>query len=372
MADVEIEVILPLPIELEITEGAPGPRGAPGIGIPSGGTPGQIIIKGEGDTTFWSTPTKTIDKKPVSLGITGNVTAQTPNSITDNTKAWIVDEFKDKAVKLDTGVVAEYAIVLSNTEDTLVFDDVLLNPAASYSIIDSLVVNPSDLDCIIALDIIDACCAVILPLSTVSIERGYVHAYIERAVNGLYKAPIMCRGTQRQAGQKYGTLEHQGEGVRLHAHMWGVPHWDIIQTYNITRLASAYWTVPQTVNSSSWAPVLGMIADKAKRFTLDSGWFRYLSLLPRMLKVTFTANITKSGGVGDMDISIAKRDAAGVITFLDYIQSSSRFGSGVGNTTITVDLLVELTYRESLVAIAQRSGGTFQIDPGSNLIIEEL
>lgn len=367
-----LEVLVPAPIQVTVTSGAPGPRGAPGIGIPAGGDPGQVVTKGLGSATLWDTPTKTIDKVALPSVIGGSITSQTANSITDSTKSWEPDALIDAVVKLDSGVVSEYAIVLSNTADTLIFDDVLLNPAISYNVIDSIAISSEDMPCLVALDITNGCCAVILPESTPLNERSYIHSYIERAQDGLYKAPIMCRGTERQAGQKYGTLEHRFEGVRLYAHQWITPHWDIIQTYNIVRVGSTYWDAPQSGVAASWAPVLGMQSLLMKRFAVEDSWLRYLSLLPRTFIATFSAHINKTGGVGELDIALAKRDADGVITFLDTIYTSTRFGAGIGIATLVVSTPVNLNYRESLIGVARTTGGTFSITEGSSLIVQEI
>jgi hypothetical protein len=190
----------------------------------------------------------------------------------------------------------------------------------------------------------------------------------------------MCRKTDTQAGQKYGTLEHIGEGVKLQAHTWLSGHYDIIQTYNIKRYASGYFDIDESVTSTSWqivGNINNLIYDTYKRFVekevAGKNQLTYTSLLDRDFSVRFNANVNKTGGaVGELDVSVAIYDKeTDTIYYLDDRIASSRFGAGVGIQSISVTVPVRLTKNDRVILVARRTSGTFFIGEGSTVEVVE-
>lgn len=315
----------------------------------------------------------------------GSVTSGTITSLTDTTKDWEINEWVDKLVRISCSItnIFQYGLVLSNTEDTLVFDKDLLNmPSATctYRIIPTLAIEKVDLDTIVAVDNRLNDCGVILPNSNSSIEREYAHVYNELSENGTHQTIVMCRGTDRQLGAPYGELNHRYEGVRLHAHTLGTPHWDVLQVFNVKRFAGSYWAVDEPITSTSFVYVGDtgkLINDKTKRFLAvdveGKQWLRYTSLVPSDFRLQFQASLFKDGGGNStVEVSFAKRDAiTGIVTEL-----SERIGvvrlSVAGEATAVVEVPVSLQRNDEIIAIARRTAGAIILQAGSSIDISEL
>lgn len=324
-----------------------------------------------------------IAQAPVYSGI---ITGSGDRFITDSSAAWQEDEFVDRVVKIiHTDGTYCVGVVESNSEDTLYFDDDLLDAHTlgdGYSILDTVVVEASTQPTMVAINTQtnNAACAVLLPASTPEFERSYVHAYIEKSNNGDHICPVVCRGQDRQAGAKYGELIHQSEGVRLYQHQLGVPHWDIIQVYNVKRLATGYWSSNESVTSAVFAPIgspAAMQYDYKKRFIsrIDAGveWLVYTSLLERNFLLSFSCSVEKSGGVGELFVTFATKDGeTGVITAHTERVGSTRFASGLGRETLFIEIPVTLKRGDSFVPMARISGGTFSLLAGSYVRATEL
>lgn len=309
----------------------------------------------------------------------GAVTSGTTLSITDTNASWTVDEWKDYIILIthsDTSYFS-FAVIESNTVDTLTFDDPLnFTPCDLYvyQIIDTVVIEPAQLPIMVAMDINLNHAGILLPYVTGGIERQYIHAYIEKALNGDYNVPVMCRKEQRQFGIKWGELEHQTEGVKLYAHNWNVPHWDIIDLFNVKRLAAGYFTSPEVITDITWQIIgsdTNLIYDKLKRFRVhpDAGynWLRYTSLLNRTFIISFKAVIQKTGGTDEeASITIAHR-RDGVTEFLTDRVSTTRFNAGDGTQTITVEVPINLEKNDEIIPAIIKEGGTFDLLTGSTI-----
>lgn len=315
----------------------------------------------------------------------GTVSNPTLTSISDPSKGWGIDAHKDKVVRIcsNDGSTFQYALVLSNTSNTLTFDDNLLilpDVTCGYRILPTLVLTDEELDSITAIDLRLNSCGVVLPNSTVENERRYAHIYNELTLNGDHTAVIMCRGAERQLRTKYGTLEHKYEGVRLHAHQLGIPHWDVLQVFNVKRFASAYWSVDEPIDSTTFA-YLGdidkIVIDQKKRFvSVDregKRWARYTSLVPTDFTITFDALIEKlDGGSAIVEITIAKKEfETGLITILNQRIGVGRL-SVAGQSTITVTVPVSLAHNDELICVARRDTGLINLQAGSSAYIKEL
>jgi hypothetical protein len=328
---------------------------------------------------------KTINYVAVPDLDSGNVVSATSNSITDTSKSWTVDEWKDKLVRIACSLTSifTYGLVLSNTSDTLVFDDVLLNtptPSCTFRIIDTIALSNIDPDTIVACDIRVNSTAVVLPRSIEANERKYVHAYNEMANNGDHSTIIMCRGTERQLGQKYGELNHKYEGVKLYTHTWLAPHWDVLQTYNIGRYADGNWVTDEAITTTAFA-YLGdtgkLVYDPPKRFlpinVSGKQWLRYTSLIPRRFLVMLSVAIEKVGGGNSVvELAVAKRDfATGVVTNLTSRIGVSRL-SVAGQSTIAISIPVELSYGDEVILLGRRDSGTIIVQTGSGVDVIEV
>jgi len=348
-----------------------GEQGPEGVQGPPGGDGGSVIA---------------IDRAAQAPLYSGAVTAEGVRSITDSSASWQEDEFVDSVVKiLHADGTYCVGVVESNSENTLYFDDDLLDTLAlgdTYQILDTVVVEASTIPTMVSVDTRsnNAACAVLLPASTPEFERSYVHAYIERSNNGDQICPIVCRGQDRQAGAKYGELIHQSEGVRLYQHQLDVPHWDIIQVYNVNRLATGYWSSNEPVASAVFAPIGSPVAmqyDYKKRFIsrIDAGveWLVYTSLLERNFLLSFSCSVEKTGGTGELFITFATKDGeTDVVTMHTERVSSTRFASGVGRETLFIEIPVTLKRGDSFVPAARNSGGTFSLSAGSYVRATEL
>jgi hypothetical protein len=337
-------------------------------------------------TGLWASDTPaptTIDFSPIAPFVTSTVTSGTLNTLTDTTATWTVDQFKDKGVKIwrNGGADYEWGIVLSNTADTLTFDDDLIFAPCElcgYQIVDTLVLRTQDMPLIAALNLADNNCAVILPNSVPLNERKYCHVYVEVAHNGTTSSAVICRGTERQLGAKYGELLTRGEGVRLYGHQWVIPHWDLLDTFNIKRFANGYFDANESVATTDYAPVgANLVYDKSRRFVKydRSGinYVRYTSLFQREFLLKFSCTVTKTGTGGEMTIGFAKRDGiTGVLTNLTTRIASTKFGGGDGIADIVVEVPVLLNRNDEIVPIAKRDAGTFAITAGSSVSIIEF
>ena len=330
-----------------------------------------------------------VDFDPGSENLySGNVSSGTTATLTDTSANWEVNQWKDKIVKIfregDTDF--EFAVVESNTADTLTFDDDLIFIPCSlctYDILVTFVVEPYFLPILIAVNLETNNSGILLPKSTPQIERTSFHAYIEMSLNGNNRCPVMCRGAERQAEAKYGLLEHKSEGVKLYPHQWMRPHWDIIDTFNIKRLASGYFSQPELITTANnvWG-VVGdegtLVYDNKKRFTEvireSKVWLRYTSLLVRTFRTTIDLVISKTGGgQGEFHLSGAKRDGeTGDITYfyLDNRLAKTRFGGQDGIQDININIPMELKRNDEIAILGLKTASTMTVSSGTIGIIE--
>jgi hypothetical protein len=368
--------------DLPLWDGEPWPGGEQGPQGPQG-EPGPIGPPGpEGPPGTQAIPTN-IDFTPTAPLSTGSATGGTLTTLEDTTATWEPNQFADKGIRIkrNGGADYEWAIILSNTATVLTFDDDLIFapcPLCTYEIVDTLVLTSEQMPLIAALDLRDNNAAVILPNSTPENERKYCHVYIEMAVNGDKSAGVICRGTERQLGAKNGELLARGEGARLYAHQWITPHWDVLQVFNVKRFANGFFSINEPVASDIFIPVgANLDYDNIRRFIpYERGginYLRYTSLFQREFVLKFSCTVNKSGGVGEMSISFAKRDGVtGVLTLLTTRQATTRFASGAGIADLIVEVPVLLKRNDEIVPIALRTSGTFAISAGSAVSVLEL
>jgi hypothetical protein len=329
-------------------------------------------------------------KNAINLAATGVLESGaaltgTIDTLTDPSKNWVNDEWANHAVQIhrDGHADCEYAIIESNSDDTLFLDaDTFstIEAGNTYEIIETLALTPEQIPAIIALDIRIAPLAVILPESTEAIERLETHIYIERANDGTQESPILCRGSETILGAKYAELKNIYEGATIAAHTWNVPHWDVLSVEGVSRLAAGFWSDAESVDQTEYAPVgatASLEYDFLKRFIVVErdgiNWLRYTSLIPQTFAIRFTPTVTKTGGVGELFVTIAKRDPdTEEVTYLSSRESSTRFGSGEGSTSITVEVPVLLTRGDEIAAAAYKTAAIFSIDAGSTIKAEVL
>jgi hypothetical protein len=311
----------------------------------------------------------------------GQITSFTSNSITDNLANWEIDEFKNKVVKICYNDINFYAVVESNTSDTLIFDDLLEQEPElnnNYCILHTLDTAETGLNIIVAVVNVIGESAILLQKSTIENERQYLHAYIERIENNNYCC-IMSRKLDRQFGSKYSVLEGLQEGIRVYAHQLQVPHWDIIQTINIKRFFNGYFDTANAINTTEYtATGLNITKNNSKRFFMKEltnvKRFLYTDLVQRDFNLNLTATIEKTGGGGgECTVTFAiYRDKTEIIEILENSEQTTRFAGGAGFLNIVVNAVTQLNKNDYIYIVTKRDSGVFFIAAGSTITINEI
>ena len=322
---------------------------------------------------------KSIDFTATADFASGTVTSQTSNSITDSGKAWTTNQFVNKGVRLITATgEIDYAIVASNTATQLVFDDAHAGfTFASYRILSTFEIT--QVNSITSVGILSNDCAILLPDLTTLSNRVFIKVYLEQSNNNGKRAAIICRGTQRQRGMKYGFLNYKYEGVEFWKHDLVVLHWDILQLDNIKRYTSATMTVDTPITSATYTTILpfatSTVGDQRRFEAFNrSGilWFKYMSITPLSLNVNATFNITRSGGGSSIvDITVRVKKFVGG-TIVDSTNRGFAKFSGDDTKPITISIPFTVDPYDEITIIAKRDAGTVVIEDGSNFLIKEM
>jgi len=309
----------------------------------------------------------------------GPVSSQTSNSVTDGIANYITDQWIDYVVELTTvaGEV-DYAVVLSNTQTKLTFDDDHAGYTfASYRIMSTFEVE--DMTSLISFDVRTNEAALILPDVSSINNRDYTRIYLELSNNdkGLI---IICRGLQRQRGLKWGKLIYKYELVELTAHQTVVPHWDILELENIKRYGSIETNINLPVNTVTYAEILTAgsvdLLPQSKRFDLvsDGGvdWLRYQSIIQQDFRLSGSIPINRTGGgTSSVEVKVRiKRFSTG----LDEDSTSTiiaQFGND-DTKTVPVDISFTLDPYDQITLIAERDTGTVTILSGASFIFTEM
>ena len=316
---------------------------------------------------------------------TGIVTSTIDNTLTDNSKSWTINQFADKVIRISRngGEDFQFAIVQANTSNTLILDSepvATILPDDDFLIMDTIVLTNDDLNIILALDISQGNVGVILPLVSDLNERKYVHAYVEKS-NGSFNAPIICRGTNTQLMQKYGTLEYYQEGVRLYSHRYLIDHWDILSTFGVSRYTFGYFSNPIAITDTAFQRVslvdTDFTIDSKRRFSRKiydgSTWLRYTSLFRRTFRVNTTIHFDKTGGGATVaDVSLAVyRKSTDTVEVLDHRISTARL-TVEGQATVTLISPVDLSFGDMVIPVVRRDSGTIVVQAGSHFDITEI
>lgn len=329
-------------------------------------------LKVENDLTL-----KTFDFTTGADNSSGNVTSQTANSITDNTKNYTVNQWAGYAVRIATSTMEEdYAIIASNTATTLVFDDNHRGYTFStFRILSTYTITTVPI--IVAVNMTNDA-AVILPDVTLINNRSDLKVYLETS-NNTSGVVTLCRGTQRQRGLKYGKLIYRGEWVELISHQTASPHWDIASLEGVKRYGSIEVTSPISVASATYQTLFtpgNITLRQSRRFSLitKSGisWLKYESIVNQDFRLSGSLTSTRTGG-GTTTISYKiriRRFSTGLTEDTD-IASVDRFASA-GTTTIPIDIPFSLEPYDELTLIGLRDAGTVTLDAGSSLIFTEM
>jgi len=309
----------------------------------------------------------------------GTVTSQRANAITDNTQSWSTNQFTNKGLMLITATgEIDYAIVASNTATTLTLDDNHTGYTfATYRILSTFEVTEPNTIASVNIEAND--CAVLLPDLNSFEERKFIKVYVEKSFNNGKRAPIICRGTQRQRGQKYGFLNYKYEGVEFWSHYLGVRHWDILSLDNIKRYISGVVNVDTAVTNTTYAvafPFASVTTGTRRRFdsmNVSGGyWFQYKSITPLSMLMDGALVVTRTGG-GSSIVEFAvriKRFATGVT--VDSAATIKAKFSGDETKTIPITLPFDLEPYDEVTIVARRDAGTISIEAGSNFLIKEM
>ena len=322
---------------------------------------------------------KAIDFTATADFTSGTVTSQTSNSITDSGKAWTTNQFANKGVRLLTATgEIDYAIVASNTATQLVFDDAHAGfTFASYRILSTFEIT--QVNSITSVGILSNDCAILLPDLTTLSNRVFIKVYLEQSNNNGKRAAIICRGTQRQRGMKYGFLNYKYEGVEFWTHDLVVLHWDILQLDNIKRYSSATMTTDVPLASTTNVIVLpftSMTLGTQRRFEAFNRstflWFKYMSITPLTMVMRGAMVISRSSG-GSSTVTVAvriKRFVGGTIE--DSVQTSIARFSGDSTQTIPIMIPFDIQPYDEVTIIAKRDAGTVTLGIGSEFMISEV
>jgi len=308
----------------------------------------------------------------------GNVTAQTVNSITDNTKTFIVNQWAGYAVKMITATGEEdYAVVASNTATQLTFDD---NHAGftftSYRILSTF--NVEDMTSVIAFTVTNDA-AIVLPDVTTITDRSLTTIYLEVA-DGTKGVVTLCRGTQRQRGHKYGKLIYRYEMVSLLSHNTASPYWDIASLENIKRYGSLETNANISIASASYVPIIPFangVLGQSRRFTTKNvsgiSWLKYESIAALDFRLSGSIPVQRGGGGGTSLVEFkvrVKRFATGLNedTTITAIASFS-----ADNTqTIPIDIPFLIQPYDEITLIARRNSGTITMLSGASFVFTEM
>lgn len=309
----------------------------------------------------------------------GNVTAQTANSISDNTKVWTTNQFVGSVVKMVTSAGEEdYGVVASNTATTLTLDDNHLGYTwASYRIMSTFTLT--EINSINSFNITANDCALVLPSVALVDERTFVQAYIENSNNGDHKAVIVCKGTDRQRGRKWGALIHRYESVTLWSHYLGVNHWDILNLENVKRFAALSTTGNISIASATYVPILTFASTslpESRRYTLKNvggiGWLKYESIVTTEIKVDGILPIQRTGGGTSLvELTIRRKRFSDSAIIDSTIKTIANF-SGDETKTIPISIPIEIEPNDEITLLARRDAGTIVLLSGATLLVTEM
>lgn len=340
------------------------------------------IVRGKINDTITETDKSIIKTSDFVAGpdlTSGNVTSQTANSITNSGAAWTVNQYVGYGVKLTTATgEIDYAIVLSNTDKQLTFDT---NHAGytftSYRILSTFEI--STINSINSIDIEANDCAILLP-DLLSVEnRKFIKVYVEKSLNNGKRAAIICRGTQKQRGFKWGFLNYKYEGVEFWSHLTATIHWDILALENIKRYTSASLNANIAITSATFTNILDFAKvnlGTTRRFEMKNisgiAWFKYMSITPLTMSVKSAIKIRRTGGGGSSLVEVAlriKKFNGGAIvdtpsTVIDL--------TGDDYQNVPALLAIDLDPYDEVTIIAKRDAGTIALLAGSDILIEEV
>lgn len=309
----------------------------------------------------------------------GNVTSQTANSITDNTKVWTTNQFVGSVVKMTSAAGEEdYGIVASNTATALTLDDNHSGVTwASYRILSTFTVQ--EINSIISFNITANDCALVLPSVALVDERTFVEAYVELSNNGDHKVAVVCKGTDRQRGRKWGTLIHRYESVTLWAHQLGVNHWDILNLENVKRFANLTTTGSLSIASATYTPILSFASVSlpySRRYMLKNvggiGWLKYESIVMTQLSIDGSLAIQRTGGGTSLvEVTVRKKRFSDSAIIDNVVRTVANF-SGDETKTIPISLTIDIEPNDEITLIARRDAGTINLLTGSSILITEM
>lgn len=326
----------------------------------------QLIVKG-------------YDYTATSDQVSGSVTAQTPNTVSDSTKTWTVNQYVGSVVKMSSAAgVEDYGIVLSNTATTLTLDDNHLNATwVTYRILDTYTVE--DINSISSFNITANDCAITLPDVASVDERTFVQVYVEQSNNGDHKVAVVCKGTNRQRGKKWGSLIHKYEAVTLWTHRLVSNHWDILNLENVKRFANLTTTGNLSIASATYATILSFASLSlpfSRRYSLINtggiGWLKYESIVTTQISVSGALIVQRTGGGTSLvELTVRKKKYVDGSIVDSTIKTMANF-SGDETKTIPIEIALEVDPFDEITLIARRDAGTINLLSGTSLLIKEM
>lgn len=306
----------------------------------------------------------------------GTVTSQTANTITDAGQSWVANVYAGKVVRMLTANGEEdYGIIQSNTADTLTLDDNHANLTfTTYSII--YTVELPEVNSITAFNVTDYG-AIVLPLVASLPDVSPVQVFLETS-DGTKGLIVMCSGTDRQRGLKWGKLIYRYESVELLSDISN-DHWDINALEGIKRYGSFATNTDLAITSAVYQEVLttGTIdLGQARRFSIltDGGtdWLKYDSIISQDFRLSGAIPIQRSGGGTSLvELKIRVKRFATGLDEDSVIKTLAEF-NGDDTKTIPIDIPFSLQPYDQITLIAQRDAGTINILTGASLIFSEM
>ena len=331
----------------------------------------DILLDDKANVLSW------IDLIPEPILESGTISSSTTNTISDNTKQWLENEFVDKILRIWYNGISDYVLIFGNSNDTITSDcDFHFDPtiADGYEILSTYEIDVDNN--LVAVDLRENSCAILLSKVTEDNERKWINPYIEKHANN-NKCVVMTRCGDLILGQRWGTLDFFGEGVRLYAHTFLTTHWDFIQQFNIKRFGTFFFSDDIEITQTDFAVVCeGLTKEDSRRFVLyeegNECYIVYTSLFPTTCMATINLHIEKVGGpAAEMEFTIRIIRDGNIIDFTDKI-ATTRFGSSVGRFTATLRIPIKIQYRDKLSLIAKKTGQTFFVESGSTFDIYEI
>ena len=296
------------------------------------------------------------------------------------TANFVVDAYVGKVCLLEEGSKKECALIISNTNTKLTFDESLENSyfTPNYRILDTKTIT-SEKEQIIACDTTVNDMAIVLPTVSASNDRKKIEIYTEDGNNKVYIVAPEINKIKISDTIKWLCLEATNELVELKPHNVSGAHFDLTNLVFSQSFCSMYrtddYTTAESTNPHSLMASDGnMNVDNIRRFNelIDNGFNTYAYASPKKKLFFLQANIVinkNAGGstAGEYSIYFRKNENP-----LNRIVTTT-FGNSDGTQTLVINDVVELERGDRIDLYGERTSdtGVYTIIAGSSIIIKD-